>query len=99
MDEALARPELNPAEFLKAEVARNGGHEDLSVLLLRELIGKARERRSPLLKDRPEVHGSDRRRGPPAFGTISIICPGVGKVSSLSACDQMHRVTIGWKAP
>lgn len=35
---ALERPALSPAEFMAAEVAKNGGHEDLPMRRLRELL-------------------------------------------------------------
>lgn len=38
VDEALARPPLSPTDFMAAEVARNGGHEDLPTRRLRELL-------------------------------------------------------------
>lgn len=38
VDEALERPEISPAEFLAAQTAANGGHEDLPSRRLRELI-------------------------------------------------------------
>lgn len=38
VDEALERPVLSPTEFLAAEIAKNGGHEDAVTRRLRELL-------------------------------------------------------------
>jgi hypothetical protein len=38
IDEALERTALDPAEFLRTEVAKNGGHESAVMRQLRELL-------------------------------------------------------------